>query len=131
MINLSGGSFTMGSSDDPSERPAHEVTVPAFAMGRYPVTIGQWKECVAAKACTYDVSGDPEIGHINIDKSPRLHTRAITEVHSSRVQSERVASGDQNRTARSAARRPCSISATKFWPNSISISQSHGSIFSA
>jgi len=27
-----------------------------------------------------DVSGDPEIGHINIDKSPRLHTRAITEV---------------------------------------------------
>jgi len=27
-----------------------------------------------------DVSGDPEIGHINIDKSPRLHTRAISEV---------------------------------------------------
>jgi pimeloyl-ACP methyl ester carboxylesterase len=27
-----------------------------------------------------DVSEDPEIGHINIDKSPRLHTRAISEV---------------------------------------------------
>ena len=27
-----------------------------------------------------DVSGDPEIGHVNIDKSPRLHTRAISEV---------------------------------------------------
>ena len=27
-----------------------------------------------------DVSGDPEIDHINIDKSPRLHTRAISEV---------------------------------------------------
>ncbi len=27
-----------------------------------------------------DVSGDPDIGHINIDKSPRLHTRAISEV---------------------------------------------------
>ena len=27
-----------------------------------------------------DVSGDPSIDHINIDKSPRLHTRAISEV---------------------------------------------------
>jgi hypothetical protein len=27
-----------------------------------------------------DVSGDPNIGHISIDKSPRLHVRAINEV---------------------------------------------------
>jgi hypothetical protein len=27
-----------------------------------------------------DVSSDPEIGHLNIDKSPRLHARAIAEV---------------------------------------------------
>ena len=27
-----------------------------------------------------DVSGDPSIDHINIDKSPRLHTPAISEV---------------------------------------------------
>jgi hypothetical protein len=27
-----------------------------------------------------DVSGDPNIGHISIDKSPRLHARAISEV---------------------------------------------------
>jgi hypothetical protein len=27
-----------------------------------------------------DVSSDPDIGHLNIDKSPRLHARAITEV---------------------------------------------------
>ena len=27
-----------------------------------------------------DVSGDPSIDHINIDKSPRLHARAINEV---------------------------------------------------
>ena len=58
-------------------------------------------------------------------------SRAVTAVHSRRVQSERAASGDQNRTARSASRRPSSISATKLSPNSISTSQSHGSIFSA
>ena len=27
-----------------------------------------------------DVSGDPNIGHISIDKSPRMHARAISEV---------------------------------------------------
>jgi hypothetical protein len=27
-----------------------------------------------------DVSSDPDIGHLNIDKSPRLHARAIAEV---------------------------------------------------
>jgi hypothetical protein len=27
-----------------------------------------------------DVSGDPNISHTNIDKSPRLHAQAISEV---------------------------------------------------
>ena len=49
-----------------------------------------------------------------------------TEVHSRRVQSGRAASGDQNRTARSAALRPSSISATKLAPYWISTSQSLG-----
>ena len=26
------------------ERPQHEVTVPTFFMGRYPITQAQWKE---------------------------------------------------------------------------------------
>jgi hypothetical protein len=33
-------------------------------------------------------------------------SRAVTEVHSRRVQSERAASGDQNRMVRSASRQP-------------------------
>ena len=44
---------------------------------------------------------------------------------------ERAASGDQDRTVRSASRRPSSIFATKLPPNSTSTSQSHGSSFSA
>jgi hypothetical protein len=57
-------------------------------------------------------------------------SRASTEVHSISVQSESAASGDQKRTVRSASRRPSSIFATKLWPKSMSISHSHGSIFS-
>jgi formylglycine-generating enzyme required for sulfatase activity len=48
----------MGSSEDPSESPIHQVQVAPFAMGRYPVTIGEWRQCVAAKACTFVLDGE-------------------------------------------------------------------------
>jgi formylglycine-generating enzyme required for sulfatase activity len=45
--------FTMGSnSSDPSERPAHKVSIKApFALGKYEVTVDQWNACVQASAC--------------------------------------------------------------------------------
>lgn len=53
LISLPAGSFTMGSNtSDPSERPAHHVTIDApFAIGKYEVTVAQWKACVDAGAC--------------------------------------------------------------------------------
>jgi formylglycine-generating enzyme required for sulfatase activity/class 3 adenylate cyclase len=66
MVNISGGTFMMGSNDDPSEKPIHQVTVAPFALGRFPVTIGEWKECVAAKACSYDPDGDPDLPVHNV-----------------------------------------------------------------
>ncbi|MCA2720540.1 MAG: formylglycine-generating enzyme family protein, partial [Microcystis sp. M048S1] len=48
MVAIPGGTFTMGSPanekdsfDD--ERPQHQVTVPPFFMGKYPVTQAQWR----------------------------------------------------------------------------------------
>ena len=48
MVAIPGGTFLMGSPDDEPERaddegPQHEVTVPPFLMGRYPVTQTQWR----------------------------------------------------------------------------------------
>jgi formylglycine-generating enzyme required for sulfatase activity len=51
MVSLRGGSFDMGSNEDPTEKPIHAVTIEAFAISKYPVTVRQWNECVAAKAC--------------------------------------------------------------------------------
>ncbi|MDR8396401.1 SUMF1/EgtB/PvdO family nonheme iron enzyme [Paraburkholderia dioscoreae] len=53
MIAVPAGSFSMGSStDDPSEKPVHHVTIGApFAIGKYEVTVDQWNSCVAANAC--------------------------------------------------------------------------------
>ena len=49
MIFVEGGTFIMGATDeqgddcDRDERPAHQVTVSAFYIGKYPVTQAQWK----------------------------------------------------------------------------------------
>ncbi|WP_374956872.1 formylglycine-generating enzyme family protein [Paraburkholderia sp. BL18I3N2] len=53
MVTVPAGSFSMGSStDDPSEKPVHHVTIGApFAIGKYEVTVDQWNACVAANAC--------------------------------------------------------------------------------
>jgi formylglycine-generating enzyme required for sulfatase activity len=53
MIALAPGTFEMGNNhSDPSERPAHAVTIgQSFALAKYPVTVEQWNACVAASAC--------------------------------------------------------------------------------
>lgn len=40
MVQLPGGTFTMGSNDGyyKDEKPPHQVTVGAFAIGKYEVT---------------------------------------------------------------------------------------------
>ncbi|ERN42771.1 hypothetical protein KR51_00004850 [Rubidibacter lacunae KORDI 51-2] len=48
MMAIPAGTFLMGSPEDEHEReddegPQHEVTVPPFFLGRYPVTQAQWR----------------------------------------------------------------------------------------
>jgi formylglycine-generating enzyme required for sulfatase activity len=50
----------MGSNDDPTERPIHQVTVRPFSIGKYPVTVREWNECAAANACIVTAAGDDE-----------------------------------------------------------------------
>jgi formylglycine-generating enzyme required for sulfatase activity/class 3 adenylate cyclase len=59
LVRLPGGSFRMGSGEDPSEAPAHTVRVKPFALGRHPVTVGEWNQCVAANACATLLDGNP------------------------------------------------------------------------
>jgi class 3 adenylate cyclase len=66
MVDLPGGTFTMGSNDDPTEQPVFRVTVPPFALGRRPVTVGEWKRCVTAKACAYEPNGEDDMPVHNI-----------------------------------------------------------------
>ena len=63
LIAVNPGAFTMGNNtDDPSEKPAHHVTIGhPFALAKYPVTVTQWKACVSAGACP-QLSNDNNMG---------------------------------------------------------------------
>ena len=53
MVSVPAGSFVMGNNaSDPSEKPAHQVTIALpFAIGKYEVTVQQWNACVGAGRC--------------------------------------------------------------------------------
>jgi formylglycine-generating enzyme required for sulfatase activity len=63
MVNIPAGTFTMGCvegrddvvedscSDD--EKPAHQVTLNAFQIGKYEVTFAEWDACETAKVCPH------------------------------------------------------------------------------
>lgn len=66
MVALQGGSFSMGSNDDASERPVHRVTVKPFSIGKYPVTVREWNACAEAKACGFTSTGNEDAPVTNV-----------------------------------------------------------------
>ncbi|WP_346290631.1 SUMF1/EgtB/PvdO family nonheme iron enzyme [Sphaerothrix gracilis] len=60
MVKVPSGRFWMGSPDGEEERsddegPLHSVTVPAFWLGKYPVTQAQWSEVAALPKISHDL----------------------------------------------------------------------------
>jgi len=48
LVTIPAGSFLMGDDEDKDARPRHEVTLPSFKIGHYPVTNGQYRRFVEA-----------------------------------------------------------------------------------
>ena len=64
MIAIPAGTFLMGSPEDEAARqkregPQHEVSVPSFFMGRYPVTQGQWQFVASLPQVRRGLKPDP------------------------------------------------------------------------
>ncbi len=59
MVLVPGGQFRMGSREDPSEEPVHVVLIHSFWIGKYSVTVAEWRACAAARACQ-DTVGDAD-----------------------------------------------------------------------
>lgn len=66
MVPIAGGTFRMGSNEDPSEQPVRSVAVGQFVMAKYLVTVRQWRDCVKAKACSYSPTGGDDAPVNNI-----------------------------------------------------------------
>ncbi|MCA2907809.1 SUMF1/EgtB/PvdO family nonheme iron enzyme [Microcystis sp. M042S1] len=73
MVAIPGGTFLMGTEDEEieklvkkfnwegfrRERPQHEVTVPPFFMGKYPITQAQWQAIAATAKIDNDLETNP------------------------------------------------------------------------
>jgi formylglycine-generating enzyme required for sulfatase activity len=54
MISIPAGGFTMGQGAREAESmPPHHVDIRAYALGQTPVTVAEWKACIAASACKF------------------------------------------------------------------------------
>jgi len=63
MVYVKGGCYQMGATGDdcdanPEERPAHEVCVEDFYLGKYEVTQGQWKSIMGSNTSTISTCGE-------------------------------------------------------------------------
>ena len=64
MVYVPGGEFLMGSPEDEkgrteAESPQHLVKVPAFLMGKYPVTQAQWRAVAGLPKENQDIESNP------------------------------------------------------------------------
>ena len=66
MVSIPGGTFAMGSDDDPSEKPIRRVTIKPFAISKFPTTVREWNACVGAKSCTYVPTGKDDAPIANL-----------------------------------------------------------------
>jgi formylglycine-generating enzyme required for sulfatase activity len=60
-VQIPGGMFTMGAPDDEpgskiSELPQHQVTVAPFYLGKYPVTLDQWRAVMGARPYAMNIA---------------------------------------------------------------------------
>jgi formylglycine-generating enzyme required for sulfatase activity len=64
MVEIPAGSFVMGAPENEEgsyadERPQHEVRIPDFAIGKYPITQAQWRLVATLPKVNTDLEPDP------------------------------------------------------------------------
>ena len=58
MVDISASKFNMGSNEYEDEKPIHEVIVPAFQIGKYPITQAQYEAVMGNNPSRF--SGNPQ-----------------------------------------------------------------------
>jgi formylglycine-generating enzyme required for sulfatase activity/class 3 adenylate cyclase len=66
MIAIPGATFAMGSNEDISEKPIHQVSIKPVAISKFPIKVREWNDCVAAKACADLATGGDDMPVTNV-----------------------------------------------------------------
>jgi len=66
MVSIPAGSFAMGSNDDASEGPIHQVSIKPVTISKFPIMVREWNQCVAAKVCPDLATGGEEAPMTNV-----------------------------------------------------------------
>lgn len=69
MTALRGGTFAMGSNEEITEKPVHQVTIKPFAISTFPITVREWNSCAATKACGFVAAGKDDAPITNVSWS--------------------------------------------------------------
>jgi formylglycine-generating enzyme required for sulfatase activity len=75
MVAIPGGTFTMGSPAGEGYdygEPQHQVTVPPFFMGKYPITQAQWQAIASRTDLKVEKDLDPDPSHFKDTPKPPL-----------------------------------------------------------
>ncbi|SKB15091.1 conserved hypothetical protein [Planktothrix sp. PCC 11201] len=59
MVSIPGGTFMMGSPENNSEKPIHEVNIAAFSMAKYPITQAQWEAIMGNNPSSFKGANRP------------------------------------------------------------------------
>ncbi|MFM6659733.1 MAG: formylglycine-generating enzyme family protein, partial [Microcystis panniformis] len=84
MVAIPGGTFTMGSPANEKdsygdERPQHQVTVPPFFLGKYPITQAQWR--AIASRTDLKVKQDLDLNPARFKDRPDSDRRPVEQVN--------------------------------------------------
>jgi formylglycine-generating enzyme required for sulfatase activity len=84
MVSIPGGTFTMGSPANEKdsfgdERPQHEVNVPTFFIGKYPITQAQWQ--AIASRTDLKVKQDLDFNPADFKDRPDSDLRPVEQVN--------------------------------------------------
>ncbi|HBB35492.1 MAG TPA: formylglycine-generating enzyme family protein [Cyanobacteria bacterium UBA8803] len=79
MMAISAGRFRMGSPEKESQRykdesPQHQVSVPAFFMGKYPVTQAQWRVIAGLPQVARELDLDPDPSEFKGENHPSINS---------------------------------------------------------
>lgn len=74
MVYVEGGTFTMGATSEQgskvesNEKPAHQVTLSSFSIGRYEVTQEEWRAVMGNNPSFFKGSGTTQLGAVLAEK---------------------------------------------------------------